>query len=120
MGRVNTVDEYVGRFDGEPRAWLTEFIEFMRTHYPAIPEAISYQMPMYKFDNTYIAFSAAKNHFTFHTLDFDRIEELKSLLPKASFGKGSAKVKYSDQAAKPVLFDMCHRIIAAHLENKDV
>ncbi len=90
----------------------------MRTHYPGIPEVISYQMPMYKFGGTYIAFSTAKSHFTFHTLDFERIEELKTLLPKASFGKGSAKVKYTDKAAQPILFDMCHRIVADHVKSK--
>jgi len=53
----------------------------------------------------------AKKHFTFHSIDFEMIEELKKLLPNAKFGKGCAKVKYEDQGAIPVLCDMCRKII---------
>jgi hypothetical protein len=63
-------------------------------------------------DGRYIAFSVAKEHFTFHTLDFEAIDELKALLPEAKFGRGSAKIKFSDRAAIPVLFDMCGKIVA--------
>lgn len=108
---MNTVNDYIHSFDGVKKEWLTTFITFMRENFPDIPERISYQMPMYKFNGIYIAFSVAKEHFTFHTLDFDMIEELKVLLPKAKFGKGCTKVKYDDKAAIPVLFDMCRKIV---------
>ena len=48
MPRVNTVDEYIDQFEGEQRAWLAEFVGFMRREYPEIPEVLSYQIPMYK------------------------------------------------------------------------
>jgi uncharacterized protein YdhG (YjbR/CyaY superfamily) len=109
---MSAVDDYVNRYDGEKKEWLTTMVTFMRQTFPGAKETISYQMPMYKFDGQYIAFSVAKDHFTFHTVDFEMIEELKSLLPKAKFGRGSAKIDYSDRAAIPVLFDMCKRIAA--------
>jgi uncharacterized protein YdhG (YjbR/CyaY superfamily) len=108
---MGSVDDYVGRFDGDKKEWLTTMIGYMRKNHPSLEEIISYQIPTYKFDGQYIAFSVAKEHFTFHTLDFEVIEELKSLLPKAKFGKGSAKVPFSDRAAIPVLFEACERII---------
>jgi uncharacterized protein YdhG (YjbR/CyaY superfamily) len=108
---IETVNEYIQQFDGEPKEWLTTFVTFMRENYPDIPEVISYQIPTWKFDRTYIAFSAAKEHFTFHTLDFEMIEELKTLLPKAKFGRGSAKVKYTDRVSIPILFDMAQKIV---------
>jgi uncharacterized protein YdhG (YjbR/CyaY superfamily) len=108
---VETVNDYIQQFEGEPKEWLTTFVTFMRENYPDIPEIISYQIPTWKFDRTYIAFSAAKEHFTFHTLDFEMIEELKTLLPKAKFGRGSAKVKYTDRVSIPILFDMAHKIV---------
>jgi uncharacterized protein YdhG (YjbR/CyaY superfamily) len=108
---IETVNEYMQQFDGEPKEWLTTFLTFMRENYPDIPEMISYQIPTWKFNRTYIAFSAAKEHFTFHTLDFEMIEELKTLLPKAKFGRGSAKVKYADRASIPILFEMAHKIV---------
>lgn len=108
---MQQVNEYMDRYEGEKKEWLTTFVRFMRENLPDIPETIFYQMPAYKFDGTYIAFSLASEHFTFHTLDFDMIEELRELLPGAKFGKGSAKVKYSDMEAIPVLFDAARRII---------
>jgi uncharacterized protein YdhG (YjbR/CyaY superfamily) len=108
---MGTVDDYVNSFEGEKKEWLTTFVTFMRENFPAIQETISYQMPMYKFNRNYIAFSIAKDHFTFHSLDFEMIEALKKLLPKAKFGKGSAKINYNDKAAIPVLFEMSKRIV---------
>ena len=106
------VDDYVNSFEGEKKEWLTTFITFMRENFPEFQETISYQMPMFKFNKNYIAFSVAKDHFTFHTLDFEMIEELKTLLPRAKFGRGSAKVSYNDKAAIPILFDMSRKIVA--------
>lgn len=74
-------------------------------------------MPMFKFNGTYIAFSAAKDHFSFHTIDFAMIEELKELLPEAKFGKGCAKVSYKDTDYIPVLFAMCRKIVDRNVNN---
>ena len=108
---MDTVNDYINNYDGIKRQWLLKFVTFMRKNFPEIKETISYQIPTYKFNKMYIAFSIAKSHFTFHTLDFEMIEELKILLPGAKFGKGSAKIKYSDIDTIPVLFDMCKKIV---------
>jgi uncharacterized protein YdhG (YjbR/CyaY superfamily) len=108
---ANAVDDYINRFEGEKKEWLAAFVTFMRENFPDVQETIFYQMPAYKFNRSYIAFSLAKDHFTYHTLDFEMIEELKNLLPRAKFGKGSAKVRYDDRAAIPILFDMSRVII---------
>jgi uncharacterized protein YdhG (YjbR/CyaY superfamily) len=112
---MKAVDEYVNSFEGEKKEWLATFITFMRENFPEIPEIISYQMPMFKFNRMYVAFSVAKDHFTFHTLDFEMIDELKNLLSKAKFGKGSAKVSYADKESIPILFDMIRKIIARNM-----
>lgn len=108
---MDTVNDYINSFEDMKKEWLTTFVTFMRESFPNVQENISFQMPTYKFNKLYIAFSAAKDHFSFHTLDFEMIEELKVLLPKAKFGKGCAKVKYNDKEAIPILFDMCKKII---------
>jgi uncharacterized protein YdhG (YjbR/CyaY superfamily) len=108
---TNTVDDYINSFEGVKKEWLTIFVTFMRENFPEIQETISYQMPTYKFNRKYIAFSVAKDHFSYHTLDFEMIEELKKLLPEAKFGKGSAQVNYNDRAAVPILFDMSRKIV---------
>lgn len=109
-----TVDDYVNGFEGAPREWLDTFVGFMRERFPALQEVISYGIPTYKFGRMFIAFSIAKDHFTFHTVDFEMIEELKARLPKAKFGKGSAKVKFADKAAIPVLFEAAREIVSRH------
>lgn len=108
---MDTVNDYINSFEGVKKEWLTTFVTFMRENFPNVQEKMSYQMPTYKFNGKYIAFSIAKDHFSFHTLDFEMIEELKVLLPKAKFGKGCAKVKYNDNAAITILFDMCRKIV---------
>ncbi|HCT63668.1 MAG TPA: hypothetical protein DIC60_00035 [Lachnospiraceae bacterium] len=108
---MDSVNDYINNFEGVPKEWLTTFITFMRENFPDVREMISYKMPMYKFNGKYIAFSIAKDHFSFHSLDFEMIEELKSLLPNAKFGKGCAKVKFNDRAAIPILFNMCRKIV---------
>jgi uncharacterized protein YdhG (YjbR/CyaY superfamily) len=113
-----TIDEYINSYKGEPKEWLITFVAFMRENYPDIPEIISYQIPTWKFNRTYIAFSVAKDHFTFHTLDFKTIEELKTLLPRAKFGRGSAKVKYTDRESIPILFDMARKIVARNQQGE--
>lgn len=109
---MDAVNNYINRFEGIKKEWLTTFITFMRENFPEAQETISFQMPMFKFNGKYIAFSIAQEHFSFHSLDFEMIEEIKSLLPKAKFGKGCAKVKFDDQAALPILFEMCRKIVA--------
>jgi uncharacterized protein YdhG (YjbR/CyaY superfamily) len=108
---LNPVDEYIAQFEGVKKEWLQTFVAFMREHFPGAEEKISYQMPMFKFGKQFIGFSVAQDHFSFHTVDFEMVEALKALLPKAKFGKGCAKVKYGDKAAIPVLFDMAKRIV---------
>lgn len=114
---MKTVDEFIAQYVGEPNVWLTTFVEFMRESYPDVPETIAYQKPTYKFPKTHIAFSVAKNHFTFHTPDVEGIEELKSILPLAKFGKSSAKVKFVDKSAQPALMSVIDSIVERHSES---
>ncbi len=73
------------------------------------------QCPMYKFKESnldgYVMFTANKHHFSVHTLDFNLIEGMKALLPRAQYGKGCVKVKYSDRDAIPFLQTLCDNSI---------
>ncbi|MBN2005359.1 MAG: hypothetical protein JXA21_18525 [Anaerolineae bacterium] len=112
---INTPEEYLASV-GEPgRTWLEEFFAYMREKHPELKITMFRQCPMYKFKQSYldgyVMFTVAKTHFTFHTLDFDLIEEMKSKMPRAGFGKGSIKVKFTDTAAIPELKTLCDRVI---------
>jgi hypothetical protein len=98
------------------REWLAEFYEYMDTTYPDLPWTMFRQVPMYKFKRSYqegyVMFTAASTHFSLHILDFALVEELKATLDRASFGKGSIKVKYRDTDLIPVLKQTIDRVIA--------
>lgn len=107
---MNSVNEYIEHYEDEKKEWITAFVNFMRQNYPNWEETIAYQMPTYKFLGQYIAFNAAKTHFTLHTIDFVMLDKLKEELKDAKFGKRCVKVKYKDKDAIPVLFDACRKI----------
>ena len=108
------VDTYINRFEGTPKAWLRSLVGFMRAEFPEIPETISYGIPMYRFDKTYVAFSAAKTHIAMHTLDFDQMENMKYEFSHATFGKGCVRVEYDDEAGFSQLFTCIRHILKLH------
>ena len=110
----HAVEAYINRFEGTPKVWLRTLIGFMRAEFPEIPEAMSYGIPMYRFDQTYIGFSAAKTHLAMHTLDFEEMEKMKSDFPRATFGMGCIRVEYTDEAGFSKLFSCIRRIVERH------
>lgn len=116
---AKTVDEYITTLQEPGREWVSGFVECMRGEYPEISEGIAYQIPTYKFGNTYVAFSATQGHFTFHTQDFVCLEMLKIMLPGVRFGKGSAKVDYTDKEARQVLKASIRLIVHRALEGAE-
>lgn len=114
---ITTPQEYLDSLSGAGKEWLAEFFAYMSETYPDRPVTMFRQRPMYKKEDSYLKgylmFTASKNHFTVHTLYFDIIEEMKTILPDAEFGKGCVKVKYKDVHMKKMLKEMCDKVIAA-------
>lgn len=108
-------EDYIASLPEVPAAWVREFQAYVATTYPWVPLVMFRSVPMFKFGTSYldgyVMFTAAKAHFTTHALEFDLIEELQGRLPSASFGKGSIKVKYTDEAAKPVLYEFVDEVM---------
>ncbi len=115
LSKVTTVEEYLSRWDGEPLQWLNTFLDFMKKEYPEHTPQIFFQMPAYKFgpkmSDSYIAFALNEKHFTFHSLDFDMINEIRGQIPKAGNGKGCVKVQYTNIAAIPLLQGYCRKFM---------
>lgn len=113
-----TPQQYIESLPVVAQEWMNAFIEYTATKYPQVPLVMFRQRPMFKFTDKYtegyVMFTAAKTHFTVHSMEFDLVEAMKAKLPKASFGKGSIKVKFSDVAAKPVLFEYVDAVMARH------
>jgi hypothetical protein len=115
---LETVEEYLDSLAEPARSWVAEFVADTREHYPSVPPFMFRQRPMFKFGRSYqqgyVMFTAARAHFSVHSVEFDLIEQLKADLPGATFGKGNVKVRYTDEAAKPVLYDYVAKVMARH------
>lgn len=112
---ITTPQEYLETLGGDAKEWLAEFFEYMGKNYNEYSITMFRQRPMYKKETSYLKgylmFTANPKHFAVHTLYFDMIEEMKTLLPTAEFGKGCVKVKYKNTDAKAVLKKMCDKVI---------
>lgn len=109
---IETVEQYLETLNPEGKAWVGEFIDYVLGKYPERKITMFRQRPMFKKKDSYlegyVMFTAAKTHFSFHTLNFDIITKAKSLLPNAGFGKGVLKVKYKDIEAKSIIKKLCN------------
>lgn len=102
---MSAIEEYVNQFDGLRREWIEEYTNYMKEKHPEMEGVIWFRMPTYKVGCSYIAFSVTKAYFAIHTNDNECFQMLKSGLDKAAFGKRSAKVKYTDDGAKHVIYN---------------
>lgn len=115
---LTTVAQYLDSLPEPARSWVTEFVDDTAAHYPSVPLVMFRQRPMFKFGASYqrgyVMFTAAKTHFTVHSVEFDLIEQLRHRLPTAQFGKGSVKVRFTDAAAKPILREYVAAVMSRH------
>lgn len=108
---LTTPQEYVDLLDSPGKEWLAEFLAYMAERHAELEPVMFRQRPMFKVGKSYVLFSVAKEHFAVHTLNFDLIEQTKEKLPRAGYGKGSVKVKFTDAKAKPVLKELCDEVV---------
>ncbi len=115
---LETPQEYAATLEGPGASWFQEFFDYMREKHAGIEPIMFRQRPMFRVGKSYVMFTVAKDHFSLHTLNFELIEELKSKLPRAGFGKGCANIKFADEAAKPVLKALVDEVVRLNtLEN---
>jgi hypothetical protein len=104
---IESFEEYIESVGEDGKNWLNEFYKYMKEKHPTNKVSMFRQRPMYKFGEKYtdgyVMFTIAKEHFTLHILDFELVEKAKTRIKKASFGKGSIKVKFSENDAIPEL-----------------
>ncbi len=112
---LTTPEQYLDSIEGPGRDWLQEFYDHMKRRHPDIAPVMFRQRPMYKVGKSYVMFTAAASHFSVHTLNFELIEALKRDLPKAAYGKGCVKVRFTDKAALPALKALVDQAIALNM-----
>lgn len=108
---LTTPREYIDSVQGPGHEWLQEFHAYMARRYPDITPVMFRQRPMFKVGESYVMFTAAKKHFSLHSLNFDLIAAAKEKIPNSGSGLGSVQVPYKDQAAKPVLKALVDEVV---------
>jgi len=113
---ISTPEEYLNSLSEIASEWVSEFFDYMEKNHQQFNITMFRQRPMYKnvednYLKGYLMFATSKTHFAIHTLEFDIIEEMKSVIPSAQFGKGCIKVKYKDTSLKPELKNMCDKVL---------
>ncbi|MRG61669.1 hypothetical protein GE115_17560 [Agromyces sp. CFH 90414] len=100
------------------RPWLTEFWSYVDERAPRLSPIMFRQVPMYRFFDSYqkgyVMFTAAKDHFATHAIDFDLIAQAQADIPGAKGGKGNVAVKYSNVDAKPALKVLIDTVLERH------
>ncbi|MFB0917942.1 MAG: hypothetical protein QMB63_02580 [Clostridiaceae bacterium] len=99
--------------DEEKKEDVLFFLNYMRLNHPEIIPVISYGIPMYKLEGKqrYVAFSNASNHYTFHSTDFDIIDELRSKIKGSGKGKGSVQLKYGMDEYRDLIIEAIETIV---------
>lgn len=115
---VESPEEYLARAPEAGREWLGEFWQYLAERSPSLKPVMFRQVPMYRFSDSYlkgyVMFTAARNHFSVHALDFDLVEAARNRIPGAFGGKGSVSVKYANTQAKAELRRFVDEVLERH------
>lgn len=119
LGRmIESPEQYLDAAPAAGRPWLTEFWDYVATHYPSVPPVMFRQTPMYRFADSYlkgyVMFTTAAKHFSAHAIDFDLVQDAKDAIEKSFGGKGCVSVKYDREDAKPAIRAFVDAVMARH------
>lgn len=112
------LQDYLAQAPEAGRSWLEEFWAYVAERAPGLPPTMFRGVPMFKFAASYlqgyVMFTAAKEHFAVHAIDFDLIAAAQQSIPGAKGGKGSVTVRYANDAAKPALRQLVDDVLERH------
>ena len=104
---MNSVDKYIAQFQPEIQEILQKIRELIHEVAPECAESISYQMPVFSFNDKPLAYFAVfKKHIGFYPTPTG-IDEFKEDLSAYKQGKGSVQFPLN----KPVPFELIKRIV---------
>ena len=115
--QFTTIDEYIRAFPEDVQRILEKVRQTVRKAAPEAIETISYGMPTFNLNGTYLVYFAAyKNHIGFYPLPLGN-DALKELAPYQG-AKGAVRFPLDE----PIPFDLVKKIVAfrmkEHQENK--
>ena len=106
-----TIDEYIAGFPTDIQVILQKIRKTIKDAAPDAQEAISYQMPTFKFHGNLVHFAAFKNHIGFYPVP-SGIEKFKAELSVYKQGKGSVQFPLD----QPIPYDLISRVVKYRVE----
>jgi len=106
-----TIDEYIAGFPADIQEILQKIRKTIKDAAPDAQEAISYQMPTFKFHGNLVHFAAFKNHIGFYPVP-SGIEKFKAELSVYKQGKGSVQFPLD----QPIPYDLISRVVKYRVE----
>ena len=107
MGKqYKTIDEYIKTFPEDVQIILNKIRQTIRKAAPEATEAISYQMPAFKFNGNLVWFAAFKDHIGFYPIP-SGMETFKEEASPYVAGKGTLQFPLD----KPIPYDLIEKIV---------
>lgn len=108
-----TIDEYIGNFPGDTQVILEHLREVIRKAAPRAEETISYGIPCFKLNGTYLVyFGGYKHHVSLYPIPKSDRALLKVLEPHMA-GKGTLRFALKEKMP----FSLMTRIVKASLKD---
>jgi len=104
---IQNIDDYIENFPKKVQEILQRLRTTIREAAPDAEEAISYQMPTFRFKGNLVHFAAYKNHIGFYPTP-SGIEKFKSELSIYEGAKGSVKFPID----QPLPLDLIGKIVS--------
>ncbi len=110
--KFETVDEYISYFPIDVQKILEKIRSIIQTSVPNAKEEISYQIPSFKINNSYlIYFAAYKNHIGLYPIP-PTADEYNKKLSLYRFSKSTIRLPLS----KPIPYDLIKNIVEFSLK----
>jgi uncharacterized protein YdhG (YjbR/CyaY superfamily) len=104
--QINTIDDYIKSFPDAVRPLLEKVRQTIRQAAPGAKEAISYQIPTFKFNGNLVHFAAYKNHIGFYPAPSGITAFRNDLAPYLG-GKGSVRFPLD----MPIPYELIKKIV---------
>ena len=109
---ISTIDKYIKSSPKEVQGILEKIRQTIRKVAPDAVETISYKMPTFKLNGTYLVYFAAwKNHIGFYATPSGN-EAFKKELSMYQGAKGSVQFPLD----KPIPYDLIEKIVAFRMK----
>lgn len=115
MAAKTNVDEYLAAVPEDARATLEKLRKTIKTAAPKATEAISYQIPTYKYHGPLVAFAAFKNHCGFYVMSPAVMDAFKDELTPYDTAKATIRFPVD----KPLPATLVRKLIKARIKENE-